>query len=317
MKIETEFVDTTKQIGDLVDWLVLRHATPSLYPPTMYIDLEGKNLCREGSISIFTLLMDTSTSTKRACLIDVHTLGAHAFNTSGAKGKTLKDILQDENIPKVFFDVRNDSDALFMHFGIALLGVEDVQLMESATRKTTASRRLLNGLAKTVEDYIFAVPRGKEWANWKSTKENGQRLFKAEYGGSYDIFNCRPIPEAIASYCVGDVQYLPELREKFWAHKPRDWRAMVGEEFQKRVKASQRSDYQPHGRDRALAPWSKEQNCTLDGWNYVPSYRHIDEVEDDWHDDYNDGQDDDWYDDGPTSCRDIISDCDMHLYYSD
>lgn len=47
---------------------------------------------------------------------------------------TPKDILENENIPKVFFDVRDDFDALFAHFGVALKVVEDIQLMESASR---------------------------------------------------------------------------------------------------------------------------------------------------------------------------------------
>ena len=134
--IKTEIINTTKQIGDLVDWLVFRHAPPVPYSPTMYIDLEGVDLCREGSLSILTLLIDTGIPTGRVCLIDVHVLGAQAFNTTGVRRKTLKDILQDEKIPKVSFDARNDSDALFAHFGVALQGVEDIQLMESATRRT-------------------------------------------------------------------------------------------------------------------------------------------------------------------------------------
>jgi exonuclease 3'-5' domain-containing protein 1 len=99
--------------------------------PTMYIDLEGVDLCREGSISILTLLVDTGIPSGCVYLVDVHTLGAQVFNTAGAKKKTLKDILQDKEIPKVFFDVRNDSDALFAHFGVALQGIADVQLLES------------------------------------------------------------------------------------------------------------------------------------------------------------------------------------------
>jgi exonuclease 3'-5' domain-containing protein 1 len=67
-----------------------------------------------------TLLIDLETSPKEVYLIDVHTLGEEAFDTAGVGEITLKDILQDEEIPKVFFDVRNDSDALFSHFGIAL-----------------------------------------------------------------------------------------------------------------------------------------------------------------------------------------------------
>jgi len=304
---KTEIVNTTKQIGDLVDWLILRHAPPVPYSPTMYIDLEGVNLCREGSISILTLLIDTGIPTRRVCLIDVRTLGAQAFNTAGAKRTTLKDILQDEKIPKVFFDVRNDSDALFAHFGVALQGVEDVQLMENAMRKTTASRKFLKSLTKCVENKLLTSLGGSRLANWKLAKEKGERLYKAEHGGSYDVFNQRPIPEDISSYCVGDVQYLPELRNRFHTQQAYRWRDLVGEGSKKRVAMSQRSDYQPHGPDKAMAPWSKKQNTLLDQWNYVPR-------------NYTDGSfdsHDDWYDDVPTSCRDIIDDCDYHLYYSD
>ena len=311
--IKTEFINTTKKIADLADWLIFRHAPPVPYSPTMYIDLEGVDLCREGSLSIFTLLIDTGIPTERVCLIDVHTLGAQAFNTAGAKRKTLKDILQDEKIIKVFFDVRNDSDILFAHFGVALQGVEDVQLMESATRKTTASRKFLNGLTKCVENNVLMSFGGSGLASWKLAKEKGERLFKAEHGGSYDVFNQRPIPEDIISYCVGDVQYLPELRNRFWTRQAYRWQDLVCEESKKRIAASQRSDYQPHGPDRAMAPWSKAQNIILDQWNYVPPpCNYLDESFGPHDDGY-----DDWYDNGPTSCRDIINDCDYDYYYSD
>ena len=306
--IKTEIVDTTEQIADLVDWLTFRHAPPVPYSPTMYIDLEGVDLCREGSLSILTLLIDTGIPTRRVCLIDVHTLGAQAFNTAGAKRTTLKDILQDEKIPKVFFDVRNDSDALFAHFGVALQRVEDVQLMESATRKTTASRRFLSGLTKCVENNLSMSFGGSGLATWKLAKEKGERLFKAEHGGSHDVFNQRPIPEDISSYCVGDVQYLPVLREKFWTQRDYQWQDLGIEESKKRVATSQRSDYQPHGPDRAMVPWSKDQNTVLDQWNYVPPCNVFDEFID---------AHDDWYHDGPTSCRDIINDCDYDYHYSD
>ena len=117
------------------------------------------------------------------------------FNTAGVKQKTLKDILQDDKIPKVFFDVRNDSDALFAHFGVALQGVEDVQLMESATRRTTGSRKFLSGLAKCVEKNVLISLHGIDLVSWKAAKEKGERLFKAEHGGSYEVFNQRPLPE--------------------------------------------------------------------------------------------------------------------------
>ena len=305
-RIETEIINTKKQIGDLVDWLVLRHASTELFKPTMYIDLEGVDLCRNGSLSILTLLIDTGSTTTHINLIDVHVLGLQAFDTTGVKRRTLKDILQDEKIPKVFFDVRNDSDALFAHFGVALQGVHDIQLMESATRTTTSSRKYLSGLAKCVEENpVYGIDR----VSWKLAKEKGEQLFKAELGGSYLIFNQRPIPDEIISYCVGDVQCLPKLWEKLWYITTYRWRDLVNEETKKRVVESQKPGYQPYGQIRALAPWSEDQNKTLDEWNYVPPPTYSN--------DNDDGYGDDWYDDGPTSCRDIINSCDYDLYYSD
>ena len=280
-----EIINTTGQIGDLVDWLVFRHAQPEQYSPTMYIDLEGVDLCREGSLSILTLMIDTGIPTRRVCLFDVHSLGVQAFNTAGAKKKTLKDILQDDKIPKVFFDVRNDSDALFAHHGVALQGVEDVQLMESARRKTTKSRKFMSGLAKCIEDYVLPPLDRIDLASWKAAKEKGERLFKAEHGGSYEIFNQRPIPEEIISYCVGDVMCLPSLRDRFWSGATIRWQDLVNEETQKRVVATQTSEYQPHGRDKTLAPWTPDQNRILDEWNDVPPLRdYFDEgrLDEDW-----------------------------------
>ncbi|KAF7945361.1 hypothetical protein EAE96_010136 [Botrytis aclada] len=307
--INTEIINTEQQIGDLVDWLIFRHASPDLYKPTMYIDLEGVDLCREGSLSILTLLIDTGIPSMRVCLIDVHFLGPLAFNTTGIKEKTLKDILQDGKIPKVFFDVRNDSDALYAHFGVALQGVEDIQLMESATRTTTSSRKFLNGLAKCIEQSGLD---SSDLASWKLAKEKGGRLFKAEFGGSYKVFEQRPICNEIISYCVGDVQHLPKLWSKFHFNTDR-WRDLVNDETKKRVEASQKLDYQPHGPDRTLAPWSGDQNKTLDGWNYVPPLPDFLDEDYGW----NDEEEYEDYDDGPTSCRDIINDCDYDYYYSD
>lgn len=55
----------------------------------------------------------------------------------------------------------------------------------------------------------------------------------------------------------------------------------------------------------------------LDTWNYAPTLEELcDEL---WERQLCEEDDDDpyWEDDGPTSCRDIISECDMAYYYSD
>ncbi|KAF5870845.1 putative 3 -5 exonuclease protein [Botrytis fragariae] len=158
-----------------------------------------------------------------------------AFNTTGIKGKPLKDILQDQKIPMIFFDNRNDSDALYAHFGVVLQGLEDVQLMESTTRTTTSSRKFLNRLAKCIEQSGLD---NRDLKSWKLAKEKGERLFKPELGGSYDVFEQRPICNEIISYWVGDVQHLPKLWRKFHSRTNR-WRDLVNEETKKPVEASQ------------------------------------------------------------------------------
>ncbi|KAK3617651.1 hypothetical protein LTR22_026661 [Elasticomyces elasticus] len=86
---------------------------------------------------------------KEVYLVDVTTLGRAAFTTAGADGHALESVLESRNIVKVFFDIQNDSDALFGHYKICIAGIKDLQLMELASRNF--SKRNVNGLAKCVE----------------------------------------------------------------------------------------------------------------------------------------------------------------------
>jgi hypothetical protein len=109
--------------------------------PTLYVDLEGIRLSRNGSVSLLTLLIHSNGKPDRVYLVDIHTLGALAFTmvsnlSTDTEIRTLKDVLENRRVPKVFFDVRNDSDALFSHFDIRMKGIIDLQLMENASRHT-------------------------------------------------------------------------------------------------------------------------------------------------------------------------------------
>lgn len=73
-------------------------------------------------------------------LIDIYKLGADAFNIGASNGHTLKSVLESTAIPKLFFPVRNDFDALHSLYQIALANVDDLQLLELATR-ASAKRR--------------------------------------------------------------------------------------------------------------------------------------------------------------------------------
>jgi exonuclease 3'-5' domain-containing protein 1 len=60
-------------------------------PPSLYIDLEGLNLSRKGSISLIGVLLFPK---KHVYLIDVYSLKNMAFMIGGKGGKTLKNILE-------------------------------------------------------------------------------------------------------------------------------------------------------------------------------------------------------------------------------
>lgn len=96
----------------------------------------------------------------------------------------MKDILKPATIPKVLFDVRNDSDVVYAHYGKTLRGVHDVQLMENASR---LRRRFPYSLAKCCEtDAIVSATDRKMWGG---IKEEGKRLLNQ----TREVFNTRPL----------------------------------------------------------------------------------------------------------------------------
>ena len=219
-------------------------------PPSLYFDIEGVRLSRYGSISIVQLYV---LPVNHVYLIDVHTLHRDAFYAVNSAGKSLKVILESNLVPKVFFDVRNDSDALFSHFQIRLRGICDVQLMEVATR--SFSKQFLSGLAACIER--DAVLTTEEKKAWKDTKQSGTVLFSPEYGGSYEVFNARPIPSEIISYCTQDVAVLPSLWSVYSHKLSSKWAQKVLVEASERVRISQSASYDPEGKLKSLSPWGK------------------------------------------------------------
>lgn len=240
----SSIVDSPATIAGLLDTLA---ALPTS-PPSLYLDLEGISLSRHGSISIIELFVHPQ---NHVYLIDVYLLGEKAFSTQSPDGQTLKSILESPDIPKVFFDVRNDSDALYSHFDINLAGVQDIQLLENAARPS--NRRYMNGLAKCIE--MDTTMTSSEKSDWKIVKEEGMKLFAPERGGSYEIFNTRPVPEQIRKYCVQDGLFLPRLWSTYSAKVSQAWAAKVRLETLARVSLSQTVDYNGKGSHKALGPW--------------------------------------------------------------
>ncbi|KAK2035994.1 exonuclease, partial [Colletotrichum somersetense] len=236
-------VDTIDSLSEMVDSLVDLPTNP----PSLYIDLEGDNLSRHGTISILQLHVLPS---KQTYLLDVHTLKDQCFSVTGRKGHSFGHFLESDAIPKVFFDVRNDSDALYHHFQIKLGGIQDLQLMELATR--TFSRKCVNGLSKCIErDGSLSYTEGLAW---RRVKDKGVKLFAPEHGGSYQVFNERPLSSDMIRYCVQDVQFLPLLWTRYKAKLTSVWWQRVLDASKERVALSQSSAFVGKGRHMALSP---------------------------------------------------------------
>jgi exonuclease 3'-5' domain-containing protein 1 len=97
-------------------------------------------------------------------IVDIFKLGSLAFSTVGHDGISLKSILENKEIPKVFFDIRNDSDVLYSRFQISVNCIIDMQVLELANR--SGSIKLVNGLAKCIENYAVISADAKR--SWKT-----------------------------------------------------------------------------------------------------------------------------------------------------
>ncbi|KAK3688047.1 exonuclease [Podospora appendiculata] len=217
-------------------------------PPSLYVDLEGINLCRFGSISILQLHAAPLHTTY---LIDIHALGHDAFSARGANGLTFKDLLESADIPKVFFDVRNDADGLFNLFQVQLGGVYDLQLMELATRKGSHGGRL-NGLSRCIQRDAPMTP--DQLVAWQFAKDKGRDLFVPGRGGGWDVFNRRPLAEDIVRYCVQDVQVLPSLWAVYMRNLTPAGMVRVRDESDGRVAWATAVEYRGGGSHMSLVP---------------------------------------------------------------
>ncbi|KAF2456163.1 ribonuclease H-like domain-containing protein [Lineolata rhizophorae] len=215
--------------------------------PQLYLDIEGVNLGRNGSISIVQMYV---LQRRHTYLVDVYTLNEVAFTTAAPDGRTFKDILEDGEIPKVFFDCRRDSDALFAHFGVRLARVLDLQLLEVAG----TLRGRVSGLFYLIRACESIGTEDKD--EWCRIKDVGKQIFN---NGQWEKFNQRPMPAEIRQYCLQDVVFLPILWSVYRAQfdtmsRPTRWARKVIKSSNDRVAESQSPDFKDLGWAMAYVP---------------------------------------------------------------
>ena len=176
------------------------------YNVDIFADTEGEDgLSKDFNLNCITIKM---VSQNRRWLLDPMALGGKLFDTPAQteKKRTFRQILEDDRIPVVFFDVRADSNAIHGHFGVRIGGVTDLQVMEMVTRSRPTHR---NGLDKC----IAALP-GK-YLSWAARhaffrRKNAGKVICSGVDG-YRAFNQRPLPRTLEEYAINDVENMPEL----------------------------------------------------------------------------------------------------------
>lgn len=229
-------------------------------PPSLYIDAEGHNLGRTGSLALLQILV---TPLKCIFVVDIHVLKSAAFSTCASDSTmTLKEVLESDEIPKVIFDVRNDSDNLFTEYGICLGGVRDLQLMEYFSRPRDPGFTVI-GLAKCIEKHLHATPDVIE--KWKFQKERGKILFSPRFGGSHKVFFNRPLSSSMLAYAAGDVEHMSTLYLKYRRKLPPSRWKWVLEKSRKRAKTAQIPAFALEHDRRWIAPsWTGRWNHDAD-----------------------------------------------------
>jgi len=230
-------------------------------PPSLFIDFIGTKLGRQGTLSILTIYV---APTKETHLVDIQRLEQKAFSTTNKMDLSLKSILESPTIPKVVFDVRNASDALFKHYQISVDGIKELQLMELAVRNLQpgtigGSQKFLFGLAKCVANQkTISAETKEEWC-----------LMKGQSGG---LQLQRPLQRETIKYCERHVAIFPRLYKAYNAKLGQKgmafWRVEIRCATKNRVVFSQSSTYDGNSKDMAIGPWTPSGiEEERDSWN--------------------------------------------------
>jgi len=170
------------------------------------VDIEGISLSREGKICIVQVATPVM-----VYIFDIVLLGHYAFSEGG-----LMDILVSTDIEKLFFDARKDCDALRYQFGCAVNNVLDMQILYARFKRTEEATKgisltdcavgngCLPGLTKVFRDLL----KLREYNELQEIKSAGHSLFAPDHGGSFDIWEQRPLHPALVKYCMNDVVLL-------------------------------------------------------------------------------------------------------------
>ena len=181
-------------------------AAAAAAPRTLAIDLEGVSLSRHGELCIVQVATG-----RRAPVwaFDICALGGAAAFAPGAPGApTLRSLLEDPALRKLFWDCRADCNALAFLHGVRPQGVLDLQLLEVAHRLARSGGgapppTAVTGLAALLERAPrLAALTPLERRRVGRVKAAALALFSPAAGGSYAVWRERPLRPVLREYCT-------------------------------------------------------------------------------------------------------------------
>lgn len=218
--MEFELVDNAQRCAAVVQELLRK--------PEIAVDIEGVFLCRSGEVCIIQVADETG----KVYLFDITILSSTAFE----EGR-LRELLESTHVAKVVFDGRADNDALSHIYGIAMRNIYDLQILH-ALKFGTSGDKYVKGLEKCLE--AAAVVPLQDKVHMTSIKEQGKRLFAPDLGGSFAVWQSRPLQQALIDYAIADVKYMLAMKRR-WAAPSLDGlvQSLAEERIQKAIAGSQ------------------------------------------------------------------------------
>lgn len=184
---EIQTIETLEDLEDLCTMLLYGGEDLSV----IALDLEGKDLGRNGTLCIITLA-----TVDCVYLIDLISLGDAVLCSPDCR---LRDVLESTSILKLMFDCRGDCEALYFVYQIRLVNVCDLQVASCCAHYRSAKH--LPSM-KTVLTRLGLLSDAE-----KDIKERGRNFFSPEMGGSFDSWEQRPLHPLLLQYCAVDVRH--------------------------------------------------------------------------------------------------------------
>mmetsp|Transcript_64495 Transcript_64495/g.154008 ORF Transcript_64495/g.154008 Transcript_64495/m.154008 type:complete len:518 (-) Transcript_64495:65-1618(-) len=207
--------------GSLTRFLELLRSKSGLM---LAVDSEGINLGAQGDLVLMQIACYDDRS--HVYVIDIQELGREAFELQLLDQFSLRGVLENQSVRKVWFDPRRDVDALWHQFGFTPKGICDVQLAEILDRrKQNVGSTHRHSQTRCLQSCTRLTSRQKVFAEW--INDLGKKLFEPKFDGKYEVFRERPLKVGLLVYSAHDARYLFDLYEQYLENIGEGWMAMV------------------------------------------------------------------------------------------